>query len=198
MSAPTALILAASVRPGGNSDLAARIAAEGATVCGYEPEIVHVRDYRINPCTACGSCFVSSAPCPAAQGDDSEELFQKVLACRHLVIASPIYFYHLPAIFKLFIDRAQYYYGQREQKDSVLLQRPSQAFHCVMVSGRPRGEQLFAGSLLTLKFFLAPFNFYPARPLLIRGLDQVSDLASRAWIQDDIRDYIRQAFTWAL
>jgi multimeric flavodoxin WrbA len=108
-------------------------------------------------------------------GDAAGELFAALDAAPVAVFASPIYFYHVPAIFKAFIDRAQRRYEVR------LADGPGQAAdrlaYPLLVAGRPRGERLFEGALLTLKYFLWPFGYLPGPPTLLRGLDAPGDLA---------------------
>jgi hypothetical protein len=47
------------------------------------------------------------------------------------------------------------------------------------LAARARGEKLFEGSLLTLRYALAALNMRLAEPLLLRGLDGPGDLRGR-------------------
>ena len=48
-----------------------------------------------------------------------------------------------------------------------------------LVAGRPKGKQLFTGSLLTLRYFLSPLNATISETRLFRGLERAKDLVER-------------------
>ncbi len=50
--------------------------------------------------------------------------------------------------------------------------------YAALIAGRPKGERLFDGSLLTLRYFLQPFGLRLEKPLLFLGKDGVGELAS--------------------
>jgi len=103
-------------------------------------------------------------------------LFGPLLRAPLLLFASPIFFYHLPAQFKAFIDRGQSYYVRQERGDPILAGLPQRQAGVALVAGRRKGEHLFSGSLYTLKYFLRPFRIALAEPLLLPGLDAPDDL----------------------
>jgi hypothetical protein len=119
--------------------------------------------------------------------DQAEELFAPLLAAPVVLFAAPIYFYHLPAQFKGLIDRSQRYYALREKGDPRVAALPRRPAHVVLAAGRPTGEKLFEGSLLTLKYFLHSFNRSLDGTLLFRGKDRPGDLAADPAACDDLR-----------
>jgi multimeric flavodoxin WrbA len=186
-------VLACSARAGGNSDLAAALFTEGLRETSGDAHILNVRDYPVSPCTACLLCEQGVDRCPAGTRDKSESIFQELFTAPLLCIASPIYFYHLPGIFKLLIDRGQFYYSLARNDDQRVTSLPQRKAYAVLVAGRPTGERLFEGSLLTLRYFLEPFRIQLAEPLLLRGLDAPGDLAEDAEARQMILDYGRAA-----
>ncbi len=70
---------------------------------------------------------------------------------------------------------------------------PKRKAYIILLCAREKGEEIFQGSLLSLRFFLAPFNIELAEPLLLRNLDQSKDLASRPELQEQILNYVHQA-----
>lgn len=62
-----------------------------------------LRDYRLNPCLACGYCRNHENQC--FQKDDGDELIKKIVAADVFVLATPVYFYSLSAQLKMLIDR---------------------------------------------------------------------------------------------
>ena len=179
----TAVIFACSHRAGGNSDHGARLLAQGVEEAGGRAEIVAVRDFEVLPCLACQACQAHPEHhCVLARKDQAEELFDRLNHAPVVYFSSPIYFYHLPSRFKTWIDRGQRFWAMRQDalpgQVAPALLATTRLAHVALVSGRPRGEKLFEGALVTLKFFLANFGIILAEPLLLRGKDEPGDLAA--------------------
>ncbi len=168
------IVFACSPRPGGNSDTVARAFAAGIDDAGGTSKTVYLRDLTIVPCEGCSACDPSGV-CIFAERDDAETLFAELLAAPFVMFSAPIYFYHLPALFKGFIDRAQSYYVRSRNRDAGLVPPPMRRAYVALCAGRPRGEKLFEGSLLTLKYFLDVFGFSMHDPALFRGMDEPED-----------------------
>ena len=181
----TAIIFACSHRPGGNSDRAAALLAQGVEEAGGAARIVAVRDFEVTHCTACHACLAAPGHrCIFQDQDQAEELFELLREAPAVFFASPIYFYHLPSRLKAWIDRGQRFWAMRQDQDPAAPPAahhpaPRQA-HVALFAGRPRGEKLFEGALVTLKFFLSNFGIGLADPLLFRGKDGPGDLAADA------------------
>lgn len=189
-NAHTPLLLCASPRRG-NCLEAANLFAEGfnaahGAVAKHSPpgaDVVELaptclRDFRIEPCIDCGSCYKGKS-CPFLDKDDSAELLESFLHAPMLAIVAPIYFYHLPAQLKALLDRCQQYYAWKELGVGGLDALPKRKAFIVLAGARQRGDQLFTGSLLTLKLALAPFNISLKAPLLLNGLDAPGDIGKR-------------------
>ncbi len=67
-------------------------------------EIVHLDSMRIAPCRGCLWCQGGDDRW-CIQKDDMQALYRRLLACRGLVLASPVYWDGVTAQLKLFIDR---------------------------------------------------------------------------------------------
>lgn len=171
MNAPLALSL--SPRRGGNSDAAARLFADSLT----KPAAVqYLRDYEIRPCTGCGAC-AESGVCVLAGRDGAEQLFAKLEAASGVALCAPVYFYHLPAQAKAWVDRSQSRYLVRREH---LYTGPPRPAWITLIAGRPRGEKLFSGILPTLRYFLEIFHFEIVDTVLLRGLDGPSAFRDNA------------------
>ncbi len=184
-----AVIFTCSPRPGGNSDKAAKLLADGIAKAGGDSQIVTLRQFRISPCLGCYRCeYDPHRRCFQARDDQSGQVFQTLLSAPQVFFVSPIYFYHLPSIFKAFIDRGQSYYLRMLDKDEELQALPKRKAYACLIAGRFKGEQLFSGSLLTLRYFTQPFNLQLQEPLLLRGLDEPGDLRHNQEFQDQLID----------
>lgn len=188
-----AIIYAGSHRRNGNSDHTAELLAQGVRQAGGEAVIMHVRNYEIRPCLACGFCDKSTQHqgrkrCTLGGKDQAWELFAPILEARTAIFASPIYFYHLPSMLKTWIDRGQQFWKARLDGEPWIADLPKRTAHAVLVAGQPTGDKLFEGSRLTLKYFVQNFNMSMAEPLTFRGVDKPNDLQSQAEFEQQIID----------
>jgi len=193
-----AVIFACSHRKGGNSDRAAELLAEGVSAVGGMPEIIHVRSHEIMPCLACGYCDNATARqgierCVLGPKDDAFTLFSHFFTARTILVASPIYFYHLPSMLKTWIDRGQQFWAAKKNGEPWMA-LPARTAHSVLIAGQPTGEKLFEGARLTLKYFVRNFNMDLAEPLLLRGVDKRTDLTRRADFEQQILKLGQQAW----
>ena len=189
-----ACVYACSPRPNGNTDFASMLIMEELDELGMSYEEIFLREYKLNSCGGCQKCGeLKNGICNLSTSDDTQELFNPLLGSKLLFFVSPIYFYHLPAQFKALIDRSQAYWVQYRLGSPVMHSLPKRKAHTILLCAREKGEKIFQGSLLTLRFFLAPFNIELAEPLLLRNLDRPEDLPSRPDIQEQILNYTRQA-----
>ena len=145
-----------SPRANGNSDRLAALFARGFAEAGGNIEVTLMRQYEVRPCVSCYRCQHDPHGWCFLEGTDrSAPLFSMLFEAPALFFAAPVFFYHLPAMFKAFIDRGQSYWLRREAGDERLLSLPRRTAWVALVAGRKKGERIFDGSLLTLRYFLA-------------------------------------------
>lgn len=96
------LILSASPRKGGNSDLLCDEFMKGASESGNTVEKIRVSEKNIGYCRACYACKNGGV---CAIKDDMAEVLQKMIESDVIVLASPVYFYSIDAQLKAVIDR---------------------------------------------------------------------------------------------
>lgn len=109
------LILSASPRKGGNSDLLCDEFLLGAREAGNQTEKIFLKDKRIGYCEGCGVCYNQGMSCP--QKDDMPEIIEKMIDADVIVLASPVYFYTINAQMKTLIDRTCSKYTEIKNKD---------------------------------------------------------------------------------
>ncbi|MCG8531930.1 MAG: flavodoxin family protein [Desulfovibrionales bacterium] len=188
-------ILGCSARANGNTDHVARFFAQSYEAAGGATSIHFMRDYSIRHCIACEACSrPGTTKCVQEHKDDSPQLYTMLMEAPALFITSPIYFYHLPSIFKTFIDRCQCFWFRHHNKDPYVLSLPKRTAYVSLVAARPVGAQLFACSLLTLKYFLEPFNISLAEPLLIYGKDGPKELQNDPQTVERVMEYGKAAY----
>lgn len=97
------LILSASPRKGGNSDLLCDEFARGAAEAGHEVEKIRLAEKNVGFCQGCYACRKLKK---CFQNDDANELVEKMLSADVIVLATPVYFYSMDAQLKALIDRS--------------------------------------------------------------------------------------------
>lgn len=153
---------------GGNSDQAA---AHFARFLVGPSQTLRLGDYRILPCTGCGACAYGGG-C-ILHDDQAESLFSRLDSASGLVLTAPVYFYHLPAQAKAWIDRSQArYLDLQAGRRTPAKIRPA---YVVLLAGRKQGEKLFAGILPTLKYFFEIFDYRITGTAFVRGVDASGD-----------------------
>ena len=96
------LIISASPRKGGNSDLLCDEFARGASSAGHEVEKIRLAEKKIGFCIGCYACRKFNR---CFQQDDANEVIEKMLSADVIVLATPVYFYSMDAQLKTLIDR---------------------------------------------------------------------------------------------
>lgn len=97
------LILSASPRRKGNSQLLCEAFREGALEAGHQVTLVRLSEKKIGFCRACDACMKNGGTC--VQKDDMQEILDVFRKAEVLVLATPVYFYGISAQMKTFIDR---------------------------------------------------------------------------------------------
>jgi len=172
------LIVACSPRERGNCDHGAQLLADALTFAGANPRVVHLRDLDIRLCNGCQACGKGPEFACVHRGDEAQSLFGLMIGAPALFFVSPVYFYHVPALFKAFIDRSQRYYMAKVSGDVGLAGLPRRVAHVVLLGGRERGDRLFEGAFITLKYFLWSFNVDLGESCCLYGVDGPGDLAA--------------------
>ena len=101
-------ILTGSPRKNGNTaSLVAPFADELCTL-GNTCNIVNLFERQIKPCTACRHCQKDWTAFGCVHTDDVQEIFDLILSCDVIVLASPIYSWYCTAPMKALLDRLVY------------------------------------------------------------------------------------------
>jgi len=109
------LVLSASPREGGNSDLLCDQFIAGAKEGGNEAEKIFLEDKKINYCLGCDECKRNDGIC--VHQDDMTMILDKMIDADVLVMATPVYFYNMNAQMKTLIDRVYARFREVKNKD---------------------------------------------------------------------------------
>ncbi len=97
------LLVHASPRKKGNSDMLADWFERGATEAGNAVTRIAVGQAKIAGCMACEYCFAHDGEC--VNQDDMQEFYPLLRKADVIVYATPMYFYNFPAQLRAFQDR---------------------------------------------------------------------------------------------
>jgi multimeric flavodoxin WrbA len=170
-----------SPRRNSNTEILLDKALEGATEAGAEIEKVLISKLRISPCLEIYACF-KDGNCTIR--DDMQPLYDKLVEADHVVFASPMFFYGVTGQAKALIDRCQALWARRHVLG--MGKEDKRARRGVFVSvGATRGEKLFEGAVLTVKYFFDAVGVKYSGDLLIRGIDNKAQIKEHPTALED-------------
>jgi multimeric flavodoxin WrbA len=169
------LAIYGSPRANGNSDILLNEALNGVKAAGGRTEKVFVRNMKIRPCDE-GRVCDRTGHCLIV--DDMKQIYDKLEVCERVIVASPIFYYSVPSSLKAVIDRSQCYWARKYLLKQPLPEeingvRRRGAF--IAVAGT-RGEKVFDGADLTIKYFFDSYNVEYAEKLFVRGADAKGEI----------------------
>ena len=159
-----------SPRLKGNTDLLLDAALRGAQEKQAETEKIVVDKLKIAPCREYYGCLRDGS---CVIRDDMDDIYPKLLGADAIIVASPIFFYAVSAQLKALIDRCQALWARKYVLKN--LDTPLRKGALIAV-GATRGERLFEGPVLTVKYFFKAINAEYADELLIHGVDKRGEI----------------------
>jgi len=163
-----------SPRKDGNTDLLLEEALRGAAMEGAEVERVHLGEVNIIPCKECLKCF-QNGQCILL--DDMQDIYPKLLKADIIIFASPIFFYGITAWAKALVDRCQALWARKYVLQEQSLSKEGKRRKGFFISvGGTKGQRVFEGAILTVKYFFDVLNTDYAGELVFRGIDAQGDI----------------------
>jgi multimeric flavodoxin WrbA len=168
------LAIYGSPRRKGNTARLLDRAVEGALDAGAQVEKVVLRDLKMSPCLEIYGCKKTGR---CVIKDDFEKIYDQLMACSGLMLASPIFFYSVSATTKILMDRCQSLWVKKYWIDKVPYGEWTPKRKGLFISvGATKGKRLFEGTLLTVKYFFHVLDAELWKTLLYRGLDFEGDV----------------------
>ncbi|HSV32402.1 MAG TPA: flavodoxin family protein [Atribacteraceae bacterium] len=175
-----------SPRRGGNTEvmLDTFLAEAGE---GFQLTLVIPSELRIHSCRGCRVCERTGE---CVIDDDMERVAGDILGADRIVVATPVFFYGLPASLKTLVDRTQFLWSRKYflKQDYP----PKKGF--LLSVGATGGKKLFAGVILTTRYFFDSFNCAYTGELVFRGFDRKGEIAGCASCLLDIRQAAKTFF----
>jgi len=99
-----------SARRYGNTYRLLKVALMGAEEAGAETRLIHLYDYRINPCQGCYSdnyleCHFPKKCTLHGEGDDFRRVAELILEADAVIVATPVYWFNASGAVKNLVDR---------------------------------------------------------------------------------------------
>ena len=161
-----------SPRREGNTEILLDEALKGASDHGGLCEKIVLRDLKITPCLEIYKCAEDGV---CAIQDEMQGLFPKIIQAERLLLASPIFFYSVPALAKAMIDRCQSLWVKK-----YILKLPVSPIadrKGVFISvAATRGKKLFDGVRLTVQYFFDAIDVAYSDELFVRGADEKGEV----------------------
>jgi multimeric flavodoxin WrbA len=170
-----------SPRRQSNTEILLDKALEGAREAGAEVEKVLVSKLKVSPCLEIYACR-KDGNCPIK--DDMQLLYDKLLEADRVIFASPIFFYGITSQAKAVVDRCQALWMRRHVLGMGKEDKRERRGVFISV-GATRGEKLFDGAVLTVKYFFDAIGVEYSSDLLIRGIDNKGQIKEHPAALDD-------------
>jgi multimeric flavodoxin WrbA len=168
------LAIYGSPRRKGNTSLLLQEAVKGAREAGAQVEEVMLRDLKMSPCLEIYGCKKTGR---CVIEDDFQKVYDQILSCHGIMLASPIFFYTVSAHTKILMDRCQALWVKRYWIENTPFGKTAAKRKGLFISvGATQGKKLFDGVRLTVKYFFDVLDADLWRALLYRHLDFEGDV----------------------
>jgi len=179
------LAIYGSPRRKGNTATLLDRAVQGAVDGGAQVGKVVLRDLRMSPCLEIYGCRETGR---CVIEDDFQKIYDQLLVCNGVMLASPIFFYTVSANTKILMDRCQSLWVKKHWIEKVPYgQRKPKGKGLFISLGATKGKKLFDGTLLTIKYFFDVLDMELWKALLYRGLDFEGDVLKHP-------EYLQEAY----
>jgi multimeric flavodoxin WrbA len=175
-----------SPRRGGNTEILLEEALKGAEREGAEIERLYLSDLDVTPCTECHGCD-ETGDCVIL--DEMQKIYPKLLESDVIILASPIFFYGVTAWAKTLIDRSQALWAKKYLVNDPSMGKRGKRRKGFFISvGATKGQKVFEGAILTVKYFFDALNAEYTGELLYRGVDGKGEILNHPKALEQARE----------
>lgn len=179
-----------SPRKKGNTHYLLSAFMEEAEILGAQTLTIDVAKKNIVPCLGCGFCE-KKGYCITKNDDMTHEVYSQLREADIVVLATPIYFYNVPAQLKALIDRTQTLWSR---KYKLNLTDPARHYRrgFLLAQGATKGKNLFEGVDLTAKYFFDAVGAKFKGSLTYRHIENVGDMEKHSTVHLDVKSAVSQ------
>jgi len=177
-----------SPRKKGNTNYLLSVLMEAAEALGAQTRIIEAAQKHIVPCLGCGFCEKKGI-CITKDDDMTLEIYPLLREAEVVVLATPIYFYNVPAQLKALIDRSQTLWSR---KYKLKLTDPARHYRrgFLLAQGATKGKNLFEGVELTAKYFFDAVGAEYHGSLSYRHIEAVGDMEKHSTVHTDVKNSV--------
>lgn len=163
-----------SPRKQGNTSILLSHAVKGAREAGAEMDEIFLSDLKMSPCLEIYGCKKDGR---CVIQDDFQAVYDKLAGSHGIILASPIFFYTVSAHTKILMDRCQSFWVKKYWIDKAVSSQKDLKRKGLFISlGATKGEKLFIGVTMTVRYFFDAIDAVLWRKLLYRGIDFKNDI----------------------
>jgi multimeric flavodoxin WrbA len=157
---------------------------EKAKELGADTIALEVTNKQIHPCINCGACEREGF---CALQDDMQDVYPLLWKADLIVVATPVFFYSVPAQLKALIDRCQTLWSR---KYIYKISDPGHQWRkgFVLSVGATKGKNLFTGLLLTMKYFFDAAGAQYSDGLTFRSIEGPVEISRHPTALNDVRE----------
>ncbi len=181
-----------SPRKNGNTEYLLSLFFKEAQARGFKTHTVNAAIEKYEPCIGCGHCEKKGF-C-SIKDTMEQDLFPLFRKADVLVLASPVYFYSVPARIKAIIDRVQTLWA-RKYRFNLMDPRENYRKGVLLSVGATKGKNLFDGIRLTAKYFFDGAGSDFTDELCYSRVDERGELQALPGVEDDIKQLADRVLT---
>ncbi|MCX7988839.1 MAG: flavodoxin family protein [Thermodesulfovibrio sp.] len=173
----------------GNSEILLNEALKLCNKNFHEITLLNPCQLNISGCTACDGCKETGY---CIIQDDMERIYPLLKDAQRIIIASPIFFFGIPAQFKLLIDRCQCLWYEKYVLKKTESSSAKRKALLMLVGGMKKGEIGITCAEATLKAFLRTIDVKEHKTLAYLGYDEPGAILKNKSVIDEIRNAIKE------
>jgi len=177
--------LQGSPRKKGNTSVLLSAFMDEAEKLGVVTRTIIADQKNIKPCKEYKTCELKGF-CPI-DDDMQSEIYSLLWQADLIVMATPVFFYSIPAQLKALIDRSQTLWARKYR---LKLEDPGRKWRSgfLLALGATKGANLFDGLNLTVKYFFDAVGAHPMGSLTYRKIEEKGDIAKHPTALNEVRE----------
>jgi multimeric flavodoxin WrbA len=187
-----ALGLQGSPRKNGNTSYLLSAFMNELEKSGAQIKVIEADKKNIIPCKEYSICEKKGF-CPL-DDDMNSEIYPLLRQADVIVVATPIFFYSVPAQLKALIDRSQALWARKYR---LKLNDPNQKWRrgFLLSLGATKGKNLFEGLHLTIKYFFGAVGTSLEGSLTYRQIENPGDMEKHPSVLKEVKEKANQLIT---
>lgn len=150
-------------------------ALKGAADAGAEVQSIRCCDKDIGGCIECGGCDATGE---CVVDDEMQQVYPLLDEAEVIILASPMFFYSMPAQAKALIDRCQAMWCRRLLRTPGEKNPPPRGRGYLIAVGATKGKTLFEGAEMVAKYFYDALQMSYGGGVFVRSVEGKADIAN--------------------